>query len=175
MKDFLASNNYSALQETTLKANFLDYVTSLSLCEIDYFAIGVQDTINKKSISMMSRSEWQATFISSGLADYDPIRNTSFATANAYFSFASVDYRTSAGKEVMHQRKLHEITNGIVVMYKRLGHNFMLTLATNFSNFQGDRFYIEKNKEIYQVFNDLISFVAPQTKNYQPNINCLNA
>ena len=132
---------YKTLSKKAIREVFTDYVDALEIPLIDYVAIGVQDTIHKTSTSIMSRIEWQEAFRKLGLAAYDPVRKASFNTKSNIFSFDELDYQDSYGKEVMKQRRHHEIENGLVIMQKNLGHNFMLTLATGYKNFSPYKFF----------------------------------
>lgn len=161
---------YQALDTQKVRNVFLDYISALEIPIIDYVAIGVQDTIHKTSASMMSRLEWQKIFRELNLAEFDPVRKASFNTHAKIFAFDELDYQNNVGKEVMKQRKRYEIENGIVLMRRNLGHNFMLTLATGFKNFQPYKFFINNQTAINAIFDDLISFVSPSTKEYQIKI-----
>jgi|GEM_PF-958719 len=158
---------YKALDTNSLRSYFLDYIDALDMPIIDYFAIGVQDRIHKKSASLMSRLDWQKTFRSLNLANHDPVRKASFNTNAKIFTFDELDFQDSAGKEVMRQRRLHDIENGIVVMRRLLGHNFMLTLATGYKNFEPYKFLIDNHDSINRIFNDFTELVAPATKELQ--------
>ena len=158
---------YEALNSKELRNTFMGYVDALNMPAIDYVAIGIQDTIQKKSASLMSRVEWQNTFKSLNLSKEDPVRITAFTNKSGIFSFDEVDCRSSAGKEVMRQRKLHEIENGLVLIKRNLGTNFMLTLATGYKDFDAYKFFISHRMAINHVFDDLISIVSPETKEYQ--------
>jgi len=162
--------NYQSLDKKSTKSVFIDYIGALEIPIIDYVAIGVQDTIHKTSTSMMSRDEWQKTFYTLGLAEHDPLRKASFNTKSNIFSFDDLDYQDSHGKEVMRLRRLYEIENGLVIMRKNLGHNFMLTLATGYKNFSPYKFFIDKHVAIDRIFSDLINLVSPATKKYQTQI-----
>lgn len=161
---------YEAFDKKEVRQVFLDYIDALGMPIIDYVAIGVQDTIHKTSTSMMSRLDWQKTFRSMDLAEYDPVRKASFSTRSKMFAFDELDYQNSYGKEVMRQRRRHEIENGLVIMQRSLGHNFMLTLATGYKNFTPHRFFVENHQAIYRMFNDLITLVSPSTIQYQARI-----
>lgn len=159
--------NYTALDSIDLRSYFLDYVDALDMPIMDYFAIGVQDKIHKKSTSLMSREDWQKTFKSLNLAKDDPVRKASFNTGIKIFTFDELDHENSAGKEVMRQRKLHDIENGIVMMRRSLGHNFIFTIATGYKGFKPYKFYIDNHQALNRTFDDLVSFITPNTTEYQ--------
>lgn len=158
---------YKSLDRQDLVANFDLYFKALELPFMDYLAIGVQDTIHKTSASLMSNQDWRKTFKELNLADDDPIRKASFSTRAHHFSFDEIDYQNSAGHEVMRQRKLNGIENGLVFMKRSLTHNFMLTLGTGFKNINTYKYLIDYYPNVQKMFNDLIALVTPATKQYQ--------
>lgn len=161
---------YLSLDGTNITTDFQSYIKALELPFMDYVAIGVQDTIHKKSTSIMSSAEWQKTFKELGLANDDPVRKASFSTHTKYFSFDGIDCQNNSGREVMRQRKLHGIENGLVFMERKLSHNFMLTLGTGYKGFNTYKYLIDHHIAIQKVFSDLISLVTPATKPYQVKI-----
>ena len=161
---------YAVLEQKELRTLFLDYIESLEIPLIDYVAIGVQDNLHRTSTSMMSRPDWQSTFKKGGFAKFDPIRKASFNTRNRFFAFEDVNPEDSFGKEIMLQRKRHEIENGMVIMDRQLGHNFMLTLATGYKNFKPHQYYLDYKGVISKIFDDLKLMVKPSTLHYQPCI-----
>ncbi|MCD8524327.1 MAG: autoinducer binding domain-containing protein [Gammaproteobacteria bacterium] len=161
---------YTSLDRQDLIANFDLYFKGLELPFMDYLAIGVQDTIHKTSASLMSSQDWRKIFRELNLADEDPVRKASFSTRVNHFSFDEVDYQNNAGREVMRQRKLNGIENGLVFMKRSLTHNFMLTMGTGFKNINTYRYLIDYHSNIQKVFNDLIELVVPATKQYQITI-----
>lgn len=162
--------NYQSLDKKSIQSVFIDYIGALEIPIIDYVAIGVQDTIHKTSTSMMSRTEWQKAFRTLGLAEHDPLRKASFTTKTNVFSFDGLDHQDSHGSEVMRQRRRYEIENGLVIMRKNLGHNFILTLATGYKNFLPYKFFIDKHRVIEIIFDDLIELVHPATEAYQTQV-----
>ena len=100
-------------------------------------------------------------------AIHDPVRKASLNTKNKFFTFDELDYQDSCGKEVMRQRKLHQIENGIVVIEKSLGENFMMTLGTGFKNFEARKFYLRHQSAIYRILKDLKLIIEPCTKEYK--------
>jgi hypothetical protein len=67
---------------------------------------------------------------------------------------------STSGKEVMRQRRLHDLNGGLVFVDRRLGHNFMLTLATGYKDFSAHKFYLNNNVAIKKVFNDLKQIIS---------------
>lgn len=161
---------YNPLNEEYTRNTFEQYIDALEIPIIDYVAIGVQDSIHKTSASLMSRPDWQSTFSNLNLAESDPVRKAAFNTKTKFFSFDELDYQDSSGKEVMRQRRRHYIENGIVVMHRNLGHNFMLTLATGYKNFNARKFYLENHRSIKKTFDDLIDLITPCSAEFQTKI-----
>jgi len=159
--------NYSDIHLPEIRALFDNYLTSIKLPDVDYFAIGIQDTIYKRSTSIMSRIEWQKAFKSMNLAEHDPIRKAAFSMPSNILFFDQIDYCDSLGKEVMQQREKYEISNGIVIMDRNLTYNYIMTLATNYSKFNGIDFYRKYYKELKKVMNDLKLIIDPEAKKYQ--------
>ncbi len=158
---------YESLDNKEIKEKFFDYIGSIESPIIDYLAIGVQDTIRKKSTSIMSRPDWQKAFNEMNLAAFDPVRRASFNTQCRIFTFDDINYLDSNGKEVMRQRRRYEIENGIVLIRRNLGYNFMLTLGTGFKNFYPYKYFIDNKYVINKVFDELITLITPSTEKYQ--------
>ena len=162
--------DYEALDKPDMRSLFTSYFNALDIPVIDYLAIGIQNNINKTSSSLMSNYEWQETFRARELAQHDPIRRTAFNTHCKIFSFDEIDYYDTNGKEVMKQREKHFIENGLVIMDRTLGYNFILTLATGYKNFRAYPFYFENIAAINQIFLDLKQIITPSTEKYQVKI-----
>ena len=82
--------NYLPIITDTTRKTFFDYIDSLDIPQVDYFAIGVQDILSRKSISLMSRKEWQEHFVRNHYAEYDPIRRITLFTKRNIIPFVSV-------------------------------------------------------------------------------------
>ncbi len=164
----MGKNEYFVLDKKNLRETFMDYFQALEIPVIDYLAIGVQDTVNQKSTSLMSNAEWQKTFKDLNFAPYDPIRKVALNSKTTVFSFDDVSHQDLMGSEVMRQRKKHQIENGLVLMHRNLGQNFMMTLGTGFKNFQSHRFFLDYQKSVYRIFNDLICLVSPLCEDFKP-------
>ncbi|GAB4392680.1 MAG: hypothetical protein Tsb005_07720 [Gammaproteobacteria bacterium] len=162
--------SYQKIDSHEIRQVFLDYFQALEIPIIDYLAIGVQDTIYKTSCSLMSSQEWQKIFYDQHFALYDPVRKAAFNSHTKFFAFDTLDFQDNYGKEIMRQRKLHGIENGLVFIRKTLGHNFMLTLATGYKGFAAYPFFIKYQQAINHIFDDLIQIIHSSTQQYQPKI-----
>jgi len=58
-----------------------------------------------------------------------------------------------------------------VVVQRNLGHNYMLTLATGYKNFNSRKFYLNNQCAISTVFKDLVRLISSSTKEFQVEIN----
>lgn len=158
-------NGYSPITTKTTKQTFFDYVDLLDIPQIDYFAIGVQNLITKKSISVMSKPEWQKHFVDNQYANYDPIRRVALSTNRNLIPFNEIDFGDNFGKEIMRQRAIMEIRNGIVLMQRSPKFNYMITLGTNFSQFDVFTFIKQYHDKIALLKQDLIRIVERDAKN----------
>jgi hypothetical protein len=159
------TNNYLPITTKTTKQTFFDYVDLLDIPQIDYFAIGVQNLITKKSISVMSRQEWQKHFVKNQYANYDPIRRVALSTKRNLIPFNEIDFVDNFGKEIMRQRAMMEIKNGIVLMQRFPEFNYIITLGTNFSQFDAFAFIKQYHDKIALLKEDLIHIVERDAKN----------
>ena len=143
---------YQPILNTHIRTLFEDYIDSSNIPEIDYFAIGVQEVTLKKSISLMSRVEWQKTFTENHFAIHDPIRIATLNTKHTVFTFDDVDHVNSGGAAIMLERKKYGIRHGIVLMDRKASHNYMLTLATAYSKFKEKDFLVKNRANLKRIF-----------------------
>jgi len=158
--------SYKAIFRTDIRSVFEDYIDSLNIPQIDYFAIAIQDPINLRSASMMSRLEWQKTFKAMNFAEYDPIRTAVLNTNRSVFYFDEVDHLNTLGNEIMLQRKKHEMRNGIVLVDRQGTNNYMMTLATDYRAFEGKDFLLKHRAELARIFKDLSLILQPIASDY---------
>lgn len=161
MQDY---NCYKALFNQNHRQAFGEYTQALSVEEVDYFAIGFQDTINQKSCSFMSNLDWQKTFKAQDFAPYDPVRKAALGSTRHFFSFDQIDYCDNLGKEIMRQRKRFGMLKGLVIMERHLGYNYMMTLATGYTNFDAFDFYMRHTKDLKIILSDLKKLLASESK-----------
>ncbi len=169
------NKKYSPILTDTTKEIFFRYLEHVDLPEIDYFAIGIQSSLTKSSISLMSRPEWQKHFNYNQYAEFDPLRKATLNTTRNFIPFTEIDYSDNFGKEIMHQRGLFGIQDGIILMERLKHHNYIVTLGTNFSRFNAFDFLNThydglKNLKcdlIKIIEKDAIQFLSKQiSKNY---------
>lgn len=162
-------NKYQIISNQDIRNTFEDYISSVKIPLIDYFAIGIQDVLHKESASLMSRVEWQRTFKALEFASHDPVRIASLNSQSNFFCFDEIDHIDKLGNKIMLERKRYGIRNGIVLMNRGVSYNYMLTLATDYRQLNGNEFFLEYNDSIVRVFNDLIKIVSPTLKTMLPN------
>ncbi|HZW61136.1 MAG TPA: hypothetical protein VFF04_02835 [Candidatus Babeliales bacterium] len=161
-------NSYLPILTETTKKTFFDYVYSLDIPQIDYFAIGVQNVTTKRSISLMSRQEWQKHFVLNQYAEHDPIRRVTLHTKRNLIPFNEIDFLDNYGKEIMRQRALMDIKSGIVLMERFAKFNYMITLGTGFSKFDAFDFIKRYHDKIWLIKRDLINLIEKETNKFLP-------
>lgn len=161
-------NSYLPILTETTKKTFFDYIDSLDIPQIDYFAIGVQNVAIKKSISLMSRQEWQKHFVLNQYAEYDPIRRVTLHTKRNLIPFNEIDFLDNYGKEIMRQRTLMGIKSGIILMERFAKFNYMITLGTGFSKFDAYDFIKRYHDKISILKKDLIQLIEKDVNNFLP-------
>ena len=161
-------NNYLPILTDSTKRVFFDYVDSLDIPQIDYFAIGIQNLHSKKSISLMSLPEWQSHFVDNNYANYDPVRRVTLFTKRNIIPFREIDFVDNFGKEIMRQRKIMGIKDGIILMQRFPKFNYMITLGTGFSKFNAFDFFKRYHDKVHLIKTDLINLVEKDTRIFLP-------
>jgi hypothetical protein len=166
----MSTTNYLPILTDTTKQTFFDYVDSLDIPQIDYFAIGIQNLVTKKSISLMSLPEWQKHFVTNKYADYDPVRRVTLYTKRNLIPFREIDFVDNFGKEIMRQRAMMGIKDGIILMQRFPKFNYMITLGTDFSKFDAFDFIKRYHDRISLIKLDLINLVEKDAKGFLPQV-----
>jgi hypothetical protein len=164
----MKNNSYLPILTETTKKTFFDYIDSLDIPQIDYFAIGVQNTTTNGSISLMSRQEWQQHFVLNQYAEHDPIRRVTLHTKRNFIPFNEIDFFDNYGKEIMRQRTLMDIKSGIVLMERFAKFNYMITLGTGFSKFDAFDFIKRYHDKIWLIKRDLITLIEKDSNEFLP-------
>ncbi|KTD08530.1 autoinducer binding domain-containing protein [Legionella jamestowniensis] len=155
------------ITRTTTKT-FFEYINTVDIPQIDYFAIGIQNTLTSQSTSLMSLTEWQKHFIDNNYANYDPIRRVTLHTNRKIIPFDEVDFVDNFGKEIMRQRAKMGISNGIIFMERFKKFNYMITFGTGYSNFDSFNFIKRYHDKIFFIKNDLIKIVEKEARSFIP-------
>lgn len=161
-------NLYLPISTETTKNTFFSYINSVDIPQIDYFAIGVQNMADKRSISLMSREEWQNIFTNNQYAMHDPVRRATLLTKRKIIPFNEIDFIDNYGREIMRQRALMEIKNGIIFVRRSLKFNYMITLGTNFSKFNAFDFIKRYHDKIILLEQDLTKLIEKDKNLFLP-------
>lgn len=153
-------------QHNNVKATFKDYIDALAMKDLDYYAFGIQDTINKTSASVMSRDDWQKTFQENNFAPEDPLRKAVFNTRREVIFFKELDTKDSLSREIMLQRKKHELNDGIILVERHLGCNLMLTICSGYSKFDSYEYFQENAIALKRAFDDFKLIMQPISNYY---------
>jgi hypothetical protein len=159
---------YNPILSKETQDTFHEYVSYLEIPEIDYFAIGIQNKLTGKSISIMSRPEWQECFVKNQFANDDPIRKAALETGRNLFAFDEVSIQSSLEEEIMRMRKSYEIKDGIILMQRLPLYNFMITLGTGFSKFDKSTFLEENFQDLHNIKRDLIKIIEKDFASFIP-------
>lgn len=162
------TKKYTSINDKSTKAIFFNYIDSLDIPQIDYFAVGVQNIPTKTSTSIMSLPEWQNYYSNNELACHDPIRKITLNTKRNIIPFEEIDYVDNFGKEIMRQRSLIGIKNGIILMERFPKHNYMITLGTGFSKFDAFDFIKKYHDKIQLLKKDLTKIIEKDAQHFLP-------
>lgn len=158
--------SYEAIITQSTQETFNSYIQCIDIPEIDYFAVGFQNILLKKSISLMSRPEWQIIFVKNNYAPFDPVRKATLLTKRNIIPFSELDHCSSFGKEIMRQRQLEEIKDGIVFMKRMKKFNYMLTLGTGYSQFDAYDFLKRYHDKIKLIQSDFFKIIEKDAKDF---------
>lgn len=82
--------------------------------------------------------------------------------------FCEIDFVDNFGKEIMRQRKIMGIKDGIILMQRFSKFNFMVTLGTGFSKFDAFEFLKRYHDKVHLIKTDLINLVEKDTRSFLP-------
>lgn len=114
----------------------------------------------------MSLQEWQKHFSYNEYAEFDPLRKITLNTTRNFIPFDEIDFSDNLGKEIMHQRKLFGIKNGVVIMERLKHYNYMITLGTGFSKFEPFDFFKSRHEGLIKLKHDLIKIIDNDAKKF---------
>jgi len=158
--------DYSPIITKTTKQTFFNYINLLNIPLIDYVAIGVQNQISKKSISLMSLPEWQQHFVQNQYANYDPLRKVTLNTKRNFIPFQEIDFGDNFGKEIMGKRAMMGIKNGIILMKRFEKYSYMITLGTGFMKFEAYDFIKQHHDKVNLIQKDLIALIGKDARTF---------
>jgi hypothetical protein len=89
----------------------------------------------------------------------DPLIQAKKLSQRNIIPFLEIDYIDSFGKEVMKQRSLHGMKNGLMLIHKQHQLNYMIVLATGFSKFNHYSFLTKYYTQLGRLKNDLSKII----------------
>jgi Autoinducer binding domain len=162
----MLNSKYQPILTESTRKNFLNYIQSLSFPEIDYFAIGLQNTLTKKSISLMSCAQWQEAFYQKNYAPHDPVRQAALYTKKNIIPFSDIEVKDKLGQEIMQHRARLGMKHGVVLMQRFGQFNYMVTLATGFSKFNPHVFLQQDPNQIQSLKKELMYLIREEAKEF---------
>ncbi|MES2142364.1 MAG: autoinducer binding domain-containing protein [Pseudomonadota bacterium] len=158
--------HYTPIITVSTRAIFLDYINAFKLGSIDYFAVGLGSTTAKKLTSISSLPEWQDHLYKKQLAKSDPVIIAKIFSQRNIVPFSELDYINSRGNEVMQQRRLFGIQNGLLLIHQKRHLRYMVMLATGYSKFDHYAFLKKYYAKLGRLKHDLIKIIEKDTKQF---------
>lgn len=150
---------YTPITTETTKAVFFDYISTIKLDPIDYFAVGLENSAQKKFTSLISRPDWQEHLFKKQLIRNDPLIKAKILSQRNIIPFSEIDYVDSLGMEVMRQRRLFGIKNGLLLIHKKGALKYMVILATGASKFDHCAFLKKYYAKLGRLKHDLTKII----------------
>ncbi|WP_342147543.1 hypothetical protein [Rickettsiella endosymbiont of Aleochara curtula] len=151
--------HYTPIRTESTRSTFFDYINNINIPPIDYFSVGIEDHTKKKLISLASRLEWQIYFDKNQITNNDPLIQAKKLSQRNIIPFSEIDYLDSSGKEVMRQRSLHGMKNGLMLIHKQDHLDYMIVLATGISKFNHYSFLTKYYTQLTRLKNDLSKII----------------
>jgi hypothetical protein len=151
--------HYTPICTESTRSTFFDYINNINIPPIDYFSVGIENNTQKKLTSLISRLEWQIYFDKNQITNNDPLIQAKKLSQRNIIPFSEIDYIDSFGKEVMRQRSLHGMKNGLMLTHKQHHLNYMIVLATGFSKFNHYNFLTKYYTQLIRLKNDLSKII----------------
>jgi hypothetical protein len=155
--------HYTPISTESTRSTFFDYINNINIPPIDYFAVGIENHAQKKLTSLISRLEWQVYFDKNQITNNDPLIQAKKLAQRNIIPFSEIDHLDSLGKEVMRQRSLHGMKNGLMLIHKQHNLNYMIVLATGLSKFNHFSFLTKYYTQITRLKNDLTKIIERES------------
>ncbi len=146
--------HYTPICTESTRSTFFDYINNISIPPIDYFSVGIEDHAKKKLTSLISRLEWQIYFDKNQITNNDPLIQAKKLSQRNIIPFSEIDYIDSFGKEIMRQRSLHGMKNGLMLIHKQHHLSYMIVLATSLCKFNHYSFLTKYYTQLTRLKND---------------------
>ncbi|MES2998676.1 MAG: hypothetical protein V4700_05070 [Pseudomonadota bacterium] len=150
---------YTPIITESTKNTFFDYINSIKIDSIDFYSVGIANTAQKKFSSITSQLDWQTIFYKKQFGKHDPLTKANLFSRRKIVPFSEVDYIDSSGKEVMRQRRLHGISNGLTFIHKEKQLKYMIMLTTGFSKFDHFTFLKKYYSKLDRLTHDLTKII----------------
>lgn len=151
--------HYTPISTESTRTTFFDYINNINIAPIDYFAVGIENQAQKKITSIISRLEWQNYFYANQIANNDPLIKAKRLSQRNILPFSEIDYIDSFGKEIMRQRALHGMRNGLMLIHQQQHLKYMIVLATGFSKFNHYAFLSKYYTQLTRLKKDLSKII----------------
>lgn len=150
---------YTPICAESTRSTFFDYINTINIHPMDYFAVGIENAAQKKLTSLISRLEWQTYCDKNQIANNDPLIKAKKLSKRNIIPFSEIDSIDSFGKEIMRQRSLHGMKNGLMLIHKQYPLSAMIVLATGFSKFNHFSFLTKYYTQLTRLKNDLSKII----------------
>lgn len=155
--------HYSPISTESTRSTFFDYISNINISPIDYFAIGIENRAKKKLISLISRLEWQIYYDKNQIINNDPLIQARKLSKRNIIPFSEIDYIDSHGKEIMRQRRLYGMKNGLMLTHHQHHLNYIIVLATEVSKFNHYKFFTKYYNQLTRLKNDLSKIIERES------------
>lgn len=155
--------HYTPISTESTRSTFFDYINNINIPPIDYFAVGIENHAQKKLTSLISRLEWQIYCDKNQIINNDPLIQARKLSQRSIIPFSEIDHVDSYGKEIMRQRALHGMRNGLMLTHKQYHLNYIIVLATGFSKFNHYNFFTKYYNQITRLKNDLTKIIERES------------
>ena len=157
--------HYTPIITESTKATFFTYISAFKLGPIDYFAAGLGNTTEKKLTSISSRPDWQEHIYKKQLTQNDPVIIAKLFSQRNIVPFSELDYIDSRGNEVMRQRRLFGINNGLLLIHQKRHLRYMVMLATGYCKFDHYTFLKKYYTKLGRLKHDLTNIIEKDAIN----------
>lgn len=158
--------HYLPIVTESTKNTFFEYINAIKLTPIDYFAVGIAHTVQKKFTSLTSRTDWQTHFQKEQLSKNDPLIKAEILSQRSLIPFSEIDYIDSSGKEVMRQRRLHGIKDGLLLIHTAGHLKYRIMIATGFSKFDYYAFLKKYHTKLGRLKQDLTKIIERDSQQF---------
>ncbi|TLY48667.1 MAG: hypothetical protein E6K54_01345 [Gammaproteobacteria bacterium] len=155
--------HYAPISTESTRSTFFDYINNINIPPIDYFAVGIENYAQKKLTSLISRLEWQIYYSKNQIINNDPLIQAIKLSQRNIIPFSEIDYVDSYGKEIMKQRTLHGMRNGVMITHKQQHLNYIIVLATGLSNFNHYKFLTKYYNQLTRLKTDLSKIIERES------------